>query len=130
MHAAFIPFSEMERPLVISLILLACLLVLCILSKTVSGNSRLGNHSETTVKTTCMRLYREATVLRATSHQDELPAQALAHNAEALACVRASQALAQEYGMGQPDGMQDLAADLRDEQEASVTALASEMGDR
>ncbi len=120
----------MERPLVISLALLIGLLVLCILSKTVSGNSRLGNHSEATVKASCMRLYREATLLRATSHQDETPAVALAHNAEALACVRSAQALTQEYGMEPPEGLKDLGADLRDEQEASINALAVEMGDR
>lgn len=117
----------MDRALVICLVILAVLLVLSILSRTVSSESKLGAYSGATVRRTCAKLYREAAQLRATSLQDELPAMALSHNAEALARVRCASALSTEYGLGPVDGAQDLEADLREEQDASVQALAAEM---
>lgn len=110
----------------ICLIILAALLVLCILSRTVSSESKLGAYSGATVRRTCDRFYREAVRLRAISLQDELPSMALLHNAEALARVRCASALSTEYGLSPVEGAQDLEADLRDEQDASVQALADE----
>jgi hypothetical protein len=119
----------MEKSLVVSLILLSTLLALCIMSKTVSSNSRLGVHSERAIRNTCLRIYKDARVLRSTSHQDTLASMALSHNAEALSCARSAQALAHEYGIEEAQGLKDLIADLRDEQELSVRDLAFEMGD-
>lgn len=103
------------------------LAVLCVLSRTVSSESKLGSYSAATVKRTCERLCREAAQLRATSLQDELPAMALGHNAEALAKVRCASALCSEYGLAPIYEAQDLEADLREEQDASIQALAVEI---
>ena len=117
----------MDRSLLICLAILGALLALCVLSRTVSSESKLGAYSGATVRRTRDRLYREAAQLRATSLQDEMPAMALGHNAEALALVRCATTLSAEYGLGAAQGAQDLEADLREEQEASLQALAAEM---
>jgi hypothetical protein len=117
----------MDRSLLVCLVILAALLALSVMSRTVSSESKLGAYSGATVRRTCARLCREAAQLRATSLQDELPAMALGHNAEALARVRCASALSTEYGLGSVEGAQDLEADLREEQDASVQALAAEI---
>lgn len=101
--------------------------MLCVLSRTVSSESKLGAYSGATVKRTCERLCLEAAQLRATSLQDELPAMALGHNAEALARVRCARSLAAEYGLPVLNGAQDLEADLREEQDASIQYLTADM---
>lgn len=117
----------MDRSILICCIIFGVVVLLSILSRTVSTESKLGSYSAATVKRTCERLYREATQLRATSLQDELPAMALSHNAEALAKVRCIAILSSEYGLALTYGSQDLEADLREEQDASIQALAAEI---
>ncbi len=117
----------MERSAIVAIVLLALLLGLSLLSRTMVGSSRLGAHAASAVKRSCERLCREAAQLRVASHQDGLAALALAHNCEALALVRAATALTQEYGLAPPPGAQDLTEDLRSEQEASVRELAAQL---
>lgn len=117
----------MDRSLFVCLCVLVTLVVLAILSKTVSGDSKLGTYSAATVRKTCDRLFREACHLRAASLQDEAPAFAMGHSAEALSKTRCARALLHEYGLVAPNDLQELEADLRDEQEASLHLLSVEL---
>jgi len=117
----------MDRSLLVCLGILAVLAVLCVLSKTVSSESKLGSYSGATVKKTCERLFREATHLRAASLQDEAPAFAMGHSAEALAKARCAVALLHEYGLQPPNNLKELEADLREEQEASLQLMSVDL---
>lgn len=118
----------MDRSLIVCACIIAGIFVLSVLSRTVSSESRLGTYSTATVRRTAERMRREALHLRAASLQDELPAIALGHNAEALAKARCAIVLLQEHGVAVQEEMLDLHADLKEEQEASVQLVAAEIG--
>lgn len=102
--------------------------VLCIMSRTVARDSKLGSYSSDAIRRTCLKLLRECAEARAASLQDELPSMALTHNSEALAKVRCAMALATEYALSPPlRGAQEMEADLREEREASLHSFALEI---
>ncbi len=118
----------MDASSLVLLVALVGLVILCFLSHTCAGRTRLGAQATATVERAIERLKKEALVLRSTSQQDDLLILALAHNSEALAAVRMARALIQEHGLISEE-LLDLSAQLQEEQDDILSVFAQEMDD-
>jgi hypothetical protein len=103
--------------------LLCLVLTVCILSKTVSGESSLGNFATDTVKATCLKLLKEGEFARNLSKQDTLPVIALLHNIEALTLVKCAKKLANEYSLPVSPDVLDMLQDLQDETDIIIANI-------